>query len=176
MGIYEDETDEMAKIVKQARPQREFPGINFSELRLGKETAKFVLIATIVLAIIFLFFWLYLSSKNNSIGYDFLTTNKARTGSVKPGTELLLQLDISNPTDSDADKVDVLVSPVDKTALLFSQTKQTIPVLEKGLNKQLFFNLKIAESVNPGKYGIDVQTTINGKLFSRRIVLTIRDK
>lgn len=93
----------------------------------------------------------------------------------KPYT--LLEVKVTNVTESDAHNVNVLVEAANKEAIFIGpglSEKKTLSVIERGQYRKLHFLVVPKETIAEGSYLINIKVTMNNKTFEESIALIVK--
>lgn len=89
----------------------------------------------------------------------------------------LLEVKVTNVTESDAKNVEVTVSARDKSAIAIgigSEDKKTVSTIERGQFRVLNFLVTPLDGINEGSYIIDIKVNINNKTFTKEAKITVK--
>ncbi|MCX8190278.1 MAG: hypothetical protein N3F05_03580 [Candidatus Diapherotrites archaeon] len=89
----------------------------------------------------------------------------------------LLEVKVTNVTDSDARGVEIVVSARDKSAIAVghgTEDRKTISTIERGQYRILNFLVTPLEGINEGSYILDIKANINNKTFTKEAKITVK--
>ncbi|MEM4663289.1 MAG: hypothetical protein QXM75_04680 [Candidatus Diapherotrites archaeon] len=157
---------------------RDSMGIYDSEkiFSFSMSSKKIIYIAIFVLSVVFVVIAaIFLSSMLNPpiearfIENPLVLSNKKFT---------LLEVKITNVTESDARNVEVFVSARDKSAIMVgysSEDRKMIDTIERSQYRKLNFLVTPREGINEGSYVIDIRVKINDKVFTKEVALMVKN-
>jgi len=96
---------------------------------------------------------------------------------VKPYT--LLEVKITNITESDASDVSVIVEAANKEAIFIGpglRDEKKLSVIEKGQYRKLYFLVVPKSTIAEGSYLINIKVVINNKTFEDSIPLIVKPR
>lgn len=93
----------------------------------------------------------------------------------KPYT--LLEVKVTNVTESDASNVSVVVEAANKEAIFIGpglKEKKSLAIIERGQYRKLHFLVSPKSGIEEGSYLIKIKVTMNNKLFEENIALVVK--
>jgi hypothetical protein len=158
MSIYDDR-----------KPLPSMPKFSF-----GYDKLKFPLIAVIaVLVIAFLLVAFSSLFKPDPLLVSF---NKSAFDLKQEDKILLMKVVVMNVSGEDAVDSVIKVKAVDSDSLIVFPEEISVPVLGKGEARELNFNIRaVHEEISSGNYEINIGFLSNGKLFTKRVSIYVKN-
>jgi uncharacterized membrane protein (Fun14 family) len=91
----------------------------------------------------------------------------------------LLEVKVTNVTQSDASNAEVTVSAKDKSAIFVGpgyEEKKIIPTIERNQYRKLYFLIVPRKGIGEGSYLISVKVTMNSQVFEKELTLVVKPR